>query len=152
MGCAALRGCVRGSPRRRARPRVGVLGSGQRRGAAPPGCILRSDDVVLPDHHGRPRDDGSRRIATGRRGPPPHLAIPSQPRRGRHLIEVARGYHLANDLKAALGTLDSAYKTAPETIRYNGYARKILFELATEGPVDLRRDANGLADRIGMLV
>jgi tetratricopeptide (TPR) repeat protein len=81
-----------------------------------------------------------------------HLAIPSQPRRGRHLIEVARGYHLANDLKTALGTLDSAYKTAPETIRYNGYARKILFELATEGPADLRRDANGLADRIGMLV
>lgn len=81
-----------------------------------------------------------------------HLAIPSQPRRGRHLIEVARGYHLVDDLKAALGTLDSACKTAPETIRYNGYARKILFELATEGPVDLRRDANGLADRIGMLV
>jgi transcriptional regulator with XRE-family HTH domain len=80
------------------------------------------------------------------------LPIPSQPRRGRHLIEVARGYHLANDLGAALGTLDSAYKTAPETIRYNGYARKILFELATEGPAELRRDANDLADRVGMLV
>ncbi len=80
------------------------------------------------------------------------LPIPSQPRRGRHLIEVARGYHVANDLKAALGTLDTAYRTAPETIRYNGYARRILLELATDGPASLRRDANGLAERVGMLV
>ena len=80
------------------------------------------------------------------------LAIPSQPRRGRHLIEVARGYHLANDLRAALGSLDAAYRTAPETIRYNGYARRILLELATEGPADLREDASGLAGQVGMLV
>src|ERR1039458_490775 len=71
MGCTALRGCVHGSPPGPTWPRVGVLGPGQRRGAAPPGRILRSDDVVLPDHHGRPRDDGSRRIAAGRREPPP---------------------------------------------------------------------------------
>ncbi len=80
------------------------------------------------------------------------LAIPSQPRRGRHLVEVARGYHLANDLTAALGTLELAYKTAPETIRYNGYARRILLELATEGPAELRKDADDLAGRVGMLV
>jgi tetratricopeptide (TPR) repeat protein len=80
------------------------------------------------------------------------LAIPSQPRRGRHLIEVARGYHLGNDMEAALGTLDAAYKAAPETIRYNGYARRILLELATEGRADLRRQANDLAERVGRLV
>lgn len=80
------------------------------------------------------------------------LAIPSQPRRGRHLIEVARGYHLANDPRASLGTLETAYKTAPETIRYNGYARRMLLELAAEGPADLRKEANGLAERVGMFV
>jgi tetratricopeptide (TPR) repeat protein len=80
------------------------------------------------------------------------LAIPSQPRRGRHLIEVARGYRQANDIKGALGTLDDAYRTAPETIRYNGYARGMLLELSAEGPADLRREASGLAERVGVLV
>ncbi len=80
------------------------------------------------------------------------LTIPSQPRRGRHLVEVARAHHLNNDMPAALGSLDSAYVVAPETIRYNGYARRILLELTTEGPPGLRRKANGLADKVGILV
>lgn len=80
------------------------------------------------------------------------LEIPSQPRRGRHLIEVARAHHLNNDLSAALGSLDSAYVAAPETIRYNGYARRILLEVSTEGPSQLRGKANNLADRVGLLV
>jgi transcriptional regulator with XRE-family HTH domain len=79
------------------------------------------------------------------------LAIPSQPRRGRHLIEVARAYHLAGDPAAALGTLHAAYGTAPETIRYNGYARSITAELASGGPAGLRPDAARLAERIGVL-
>jgi transcriptional regulator with XRE-family HTH domain len=80
------------------------------------------------------------------------LAIPSQPRRGRHLIEVARAHHLTNDLQAAMGTLNAAYRTAPETIRYNGYARRMLLELAAEGPAELRRDASELAGRVGILI
>src|SRR5581483_2160173 len=77
------------------------------------------------------------------------LAIPSQPRRGRHLIEVARAYHNAGDKAAALGTLDTAYRTAPETIRYNGYARSIVAELTAAGPARLRREAAALGERIG---
>lgn len=79
------------------------------------------------------------------------LAIPSQPRRGRHLIEVARAHHLADDPAAALGTLDAAYRAAPETIRYNGYAGLIITELATAGPAALRKDARELAGRVGVL-
>jgi transcriptional regulator with XRE-family HTH domain len=79
------------------------------------------------------------------------LAIPSQPRRGRHLIEVARAYHLAADYSAALGTLDAAYRAAPETIRYNGYARGIIAEFASGGPAALRGDARDLAERVGVL-
>jgi transcriptional regulator with XRE-family HTH domain len=47
-------------------------------------------------------------------------AIPSRPRRARHLIEVARGEHLQRDTAATLSTLNAAYHVAPETIRYNG--------------------------------
>ena len=79
------------------------------------------------------------------------LPIPSAPRKGRHLIEVARAYHLADDHGAALGVLNAAYAAAPETIRYNGYARSIVVELASGGPAGLRRDAGGLAERIGVL-
>ncbi|MFC4051279.1 multiprotein-bridging factor 1 family protein [Actinomadura syzygii] len=78
-------------------------------------------------------------------------AIPSQPRRGRHLIETARARRLYGD-DAAPGTLEDAYLAAPETIRYNGYARRMTAELAKEGPTALRRNARELAGRIGILV
>jgi hypothetical protein len=78
-------------------------------------------------------------------------AIPSQPRRGRHLIEVARARQLGDDPAAALKTLRDAYVVAPETIRYNGYARRMILEYA-EGPAELQQDARDLADRIGLLV
>ncbi|GAA3516553.1 DNA-binding XRE family transcriptional regulator [Streptosporangium album] len=77
--------------------------------------------------------------------------IPSRPRRGRHLIEVARAHQLQRDHAAVLGTLELAQQTAPETIRYNGYARRMTLEL-TEGPAYLRPQARELADRIGLLV
>lgn len=77
--------------------------------------------------------------------------IPSQPRRGRHLIEVARAWQLAGDHATALGTLDSAYVAAPETIRYNGYARRMVRE-AADGHGEQRRSARNLADRIGIFV
>ncbi|WP_433465810.1 helix-turn-helix domain-containing protein [Spirillospora sp. CA-128828] len=78
-------------------------------------------------------------------------AIPSQPRKGRHLIETARAWQLGGDQAAELGTLKDAYVTAPETIRFNSYARRMVLEL-TDGPAALRRDAHDLADRIGILV
>jgi hypothetical protein len=79
------------------------------------------------------------------------LAIPFQPCRGRHLIEVARAYHLAADYRAMLGTLDAAYRAAPETIRYNGYARGIIADFASGGPAALQGDARDLAERVGVL-
>ncbi|MFF5262122.1 multiprotein-bridging factor 1 family protein [Actinomadura viridis] len=78
--------------------------------------------------------------------------IPSQPRTGRHLIEVARAWQLTGDQGAALGTLNKAYVAAPETIRYNGYARRMTQELAGGGSPDLRQSARDLADRIGLPV
>ncbi len=77
--------------------------------------------------------------------------IPSQPRRGRHLIEVARAYHLDNDMDSALHTLEDAYTTAPETIRYNGYARRIVLELLETRTAPLRHRAELLADKVGLL-
>jgi transcriptional regulator with XRE-family HTH domain len=78
------------------------------------------------------------------------LAIPSQPRRGRHLIEAARAWRLSGDEPAVLGTLQAAYATAPETIRYNGYARQMTAELAGSGAAGVRREAAGLAQRLGI--
>ncbi|MER6830841.1 helix-turn-helix transcriptional regulator [Streptosporangium sp. NPDC000563] len=77
--------------------------------------------------------------------------IPSRPRRGRHLIEVARAHHLQRDHAAVLGTLELAQHAAPETIRYNGYARRMTLDLV-DGPAGLRPQARELADRIGLLV
>ncbi|MGI5354881.1 helix-turn-helix domain-containing protein [Streptomyces sp. CA-252508] len=78
-------------------------------------------------------------------------AIPSRPRRARHRIEQARAYHLDGQAQTALSTLEQAYEAAPETIRYNGYARRIVLE-ETESRLPERRErAARLAVRIGML-
>lgn len=42
-------------------------------------------------------------------------AIPSRPRRARHLIEVARGHHLKHEHGATLMLLNRAHDSAPET-------------------------------------
>ncbi|WP_433252814.1 helix-turn-helix domain-containing protein [Streptosporangium sp. CA-135522] len=84
-------------------------------------------------------------------GPALSAPIPSRPRRGRHLIEVARAHHLQRDHAAVLGTLELAQQTAPDTIKYNGYARRMTMELI-DGPASLRPQARALADRIGLLV
>lgn len=79
-------------------------------------------------------------------------AIPSQPRRGRHLIEVARAWQLGDVGPAALSALSDAYTAAPETIRYNGYARRMIVEYAQGSTPALQRDARHLADKVGLLV
>ncbi|MFE0738748.1 helix-turn-helix domain-containing protein [Streptomyces sp. NPDC058855] len=77
--------------------------------------------------------------------------IPSRPRRARHRIEQARGYQLDRQHETAIATLDQAYEAAPETIRYNGYARSIILEECESKSADRRRRAAELAVKVGLL-
>lgn len=77
--------------------------------------------------------------------------IPSRPRRARHRIEEARAYQLDGQPDVALATLAQAHEAAPETIRYNGYAKRIVLE-EVESKVPARRQrASGLAVKLGLL-
>ncbi|WP_436528928.1 helix-turn-helix domain-containing protein [Actinoplanes sp. HUAS TT8] len=77
--------------------------------------------------------------------------IPSRPRRARHRIEEARGYQLDRQPDVALATLEKAHQAAPETIRYNGYAKRIILEEAESKTPARRRRASELAVKIGLL-
>ncbi|MFE5630594.1 helix-turn-helix domain-containing protein [Streptomyces sp. NPDC056543] len=77
--------------------------------------------------------------------------IPSRPRRARHRIEEARGYQLDGQPDVAIATLAQAYEAAPETIRYNGYARSIILEQAESKVAARRRRASDLAVKVGLL-
>jgi glycogen debranching enzyme len=87
-------------------------------------------------------------VRQARRSDP--AAIPSKPRRARHLIEVARGHYGKGDNEAAVATLRQAYESAPETIRFNGYARQIALDLL-DGPRSVRNDARDLALKVGLV-
>ncbi|MFG2712375.1 helix-turn-helix domain-containing protein [Streptomyces goshikiensis] len=78
-------------------------------------------------------------------------AIPSRPRRARHRIEQARAYHLDGQPDVALATLAQAQEAAPETVQYNGHARRIILEEAEAKSPARRRRASELAARLGML-
>jgi DNA-binding XRE family transcriptional regulator len=77
--------------------------------------------------------------------------IPSRPRRARHRIEQARAYQLDGQPDTALAILDQAYEAAPETIRYNGYAKRIVLEGIEAAAPDRRRRASELAVKVGLL-
>ncbi|MFG3104549.1 helix-turn-helix domain-containing protein [Streptomyces sp. NPDC048182] len=77
--------------------------------------------------------------------------IPSRPRRARHQIEEARGYHLDGQPDVALATLARAHEAAPETTRYNGYAKRIVLEEAEGKSPVRRRRASELAVKLGLL-
>jgi transcriptional regulator with XRE-family HTH domain len=77
--------------------------------------------------------------------------IPSRPRRARHRIEEARGYQLDGQVETALATLEKAHEAAPETIRYNGYARRIVWEETESKSPQRRERAAQLAVKIGLL-
>ncbi|MCX5444446.1 helix-turn-helix domain-containing protein [Streptomyces nigrescens] len=77
--------------------------------------------------------------------------IPSRPRSARHRIEEARGYYLDGQAETALAVLDKAHQAAPETIRYNGYARRIVLEETESRSPAQRRRASELAVKIGAL-
>ena len=77
--------------------------------------------------------------------------IRSRPRRARHRIEEARGFHLDAQPDVAIATLEKAYRAAPETIRYNGYARAIILEEVESTQAARRRRASELAVEVGIL-
>ncbi|MEU5345710.1 helix-turn-helix transcriptional regulator [Streptomyces sp. NPDC020766] len=77
--------------------------------------------------------------------------IKSRPRRARHRIEEARGYQLDAQPDVALATLDKAHEAAPETIKYNGYARRIVLEETEAKQPERRRRASELAVKLGLL-
>ncbi|MFK0231806.1 helix-turn-helix domain-containing protein [Streptomyces vinaceus] len=77
--------------------------------------------------------------------------IPSRPRRARHRIEQARAYHLDAQPDVALATLAQAHEAAPETVQYNGYAKRIVLEEAESKSPRRRRRASELASRLGLL-
>ncbi|KIE28691.1 XRE family transcriptional regulator [Streptomyces sp. MUSC 125] len=77
--------------------------------------------------------------------------IESRPRRARHRIEEARGFQLDGQLDAALASLGKAFEAAPETIRYNGYAKTILLESIESTQAPRRRRAAELAEKVGLL-
>ncbi|MFJ3705015.1 MULTISPECIES: helix-turn-helix domain-containing protein [unclassified Streptomyces] len=77
--------------------------------------------------------------------------IPSRPRRARHRIEEARGYQLDGQPDVALATLAQAHEAAPETIKYNGYAKRIVLEETEAKSPDRRRRASVLAVKLGLL-
>ncbi|MFE0801071.1 helix-turn-helix domain-containing protein [Streptomyces sp. NPDC058812] len=77
--------------------------------------------------------------------------IKSRPRRARHRIEEARGYQLDGQPDVALATLDKAHEAAPETIKYNGYARRIVLEETEAKQPERRRRASELAVKLGLL-
>ncbi|MFF2774870.1 helix-turn-helix domain-containing protein [Streptomyces sp. NPDC058052] len=77
--------------------------------------------------------------------------IPSRPRRARHRIEEARGYQLDGQPDVAIATLEKAHQAAPETIRYNGYAKSLILEECQARAASRRRRASELAVKVGLL-
>lgn len=77
--------------------------------------------------------------------------IKSRPRRARHRIEEARGFQLDGQPDVAVASLEKAFEAAPETIRYNGYARAILLEEVESTQAPRRRRASELAVKVGIL-
>lgn len=77
--------------------------------------------------------------------------IASVPRRSRHFIEVARAHFQRDEPVAALALLDKSARTAPETTRYNGYARQMLHSLMDKPPSGMRADVNDLCERVGLV-
>jgi hypothetical protein len=70
--------------------------------------------------------------------------IVSVPRRARHLIEVARAHDQRAERHAVYVLLDKSERTAPETIRYNGFAREMLLGLLNHPPVGMRAEVRDL--------
>ncbi|MFJ5117906.1 helix-turn-helix domain-containing protein [Kitasatospora sp. NPDC088548] len=81
----------------------------------------------------------------------PDEEIKAVPRRGRHLIEVARAHALRGDADQVVTLLTSAVEVAPETARWNEEARSMVRGLVNGPPVGQAQAAGRrLADAIGV--
>jgi len=58
--------------------------------------------------------------------------------------------HRADDRAGTYALLDAAERTAPETVRFNGYARDMLLSLAATPPTGLRDEVRALCVRVGV--
>lgn len=76
--------------------------------------------------------------------------IVSIPRRSRHLIEAARAHNLRDESVATFALLSKAASVAPETIRYNGFARDMLHQLRAHPPSGMRTDVRKLCELVGV--
>ncbi|WP_378741256.1 helix-turn-helix domain-containing protein [Nocardia brasiliensis] len=76
--------------------------------------------------------------------------IVSLPRRSRHFIEVARAHFQRGESVAAFALLAKSERTAPETIKYNSYARDMLHQLRKRPPSGMREDVQKLCRKVGV--
>jgi hypothetical protein len=79
-------------------------------------------------------------------------AMPSATRRSYLLIEAARAYHQERENVAVMHLLGQAHDEAPETARYNLFARATVADLAEHGGGMVRRNAAALAESMGLVV
>ncbi|MFF7988750.1 multiprotein-bridging factor 1 family protein [Kitasatospora xanthocidica] len=122
--------------------------------------------ATLPAGHWRPSTSGSRQavalhsvtvavelrqVGTALRWARrlPEADIAAVPRRGRHLIEVARAHSMKGDAAKVAELLTTAVEVAPETARWNEEARSMVHGLLTGAPSD-RPAGRRLANAIGM--
>lgn len=74
--------------------------------------------------------------------------MPSATRRAFHEIESARAYSLQGETVATVHLLKRAFKSSPETVRYNLFAHSALRETPDQGIV--RDDVRYLRNRLGV--
>lgn len=79
----------------------------------------------------------------------PVAEVKAVPRRGRHLIEVARVHALRGEQDKVAELLTDAVAVAPETARWNEETRAMVRGLVG-GPQSVRQAGRRLADSIGM--
>lgn len=75
--------------------------------------------------------------------------VPANPRRARHLIEVARAHALRSEHDQVAGLLGDAVEAAPETARWNHETHDMVRGLLT-GPASVRAQARELATATGV--
>jgi hypothetical protein len=63
---------------------------------------------------------------------------------------VARAHDQRGEKHAAWALLHHSERTAPETIKYNGFAREMLINLRKSPPTGLRQDVLDLCERVGI--
>ncbi|CAM5513172.1 hypothetical protein GCM10010329_64870 [Streptomyces spiroverticillatus] len=71
--------------------------------------------------------------------------MPSATRRSFHMTESARAYRMEGEDMAVVHLLKKAYRTSPETSRFNIFTRSTVTELVESGPAMLRDDIHYLA-------